>query len=90
MKTAPEALQWLHGLDTYTNAEFGRARTLSGVRDECVGCGSFVLRLGVDRVPLEKGPGVHSVNTLPISILPAQASHDREALATGLHRCIRI
>jgi hypothetical protein len=35
---SPDAAQWLHGLDSYTNAEFGRARTLSGSESMCVAC----------------------------------------------------
>ena len=30
---------WLHGLDSYTNAEFGHARTIAVVHDVCVACG---------------------------------------------------
>jgi hypothetical protein len=37
-----EAAQWLHRLDAYTNAEFGRARTLSAIQDLCVACGRRV------------------------------------------------
>ena len=36
--TNPEAAQWLHQLDSYTNAEFGRARTLSAHEAVCVAC----------------------------------------------------
>ena len=36
--TNPEAAQWLHQLDSYTNAEFGRARTLSAMEAVCVAC----------------------------------------------------
>ncbi len=35
---SPEAARWLHRLDSYTNAEFGRARTLSAIEDVCVAC----------------------------------------------------
>ena len=31
--------QWLYHLDSYTNAEFGAARSLEAIRDACVGCG---------------------------------------------------
>jgi len=34
-----DAVRWLHRLDSYTNAEFGRARTLCGLTNECVVCG---------------------------------------------------
>jgi hypothetical protein len=34
-----EAAQWLYRLDSYTNTEFGRARTLSAIQDACTGCG---------------------------------------------------
>jgi hypothetical protein len=33
---------WLHRLDSYTNAEFGRARTLATVAEICMACGSDV------------------------------------------------
>jgi hypothetical protein len=36
--SSPEAAQWLHRLDSYTNAVFGRARTLSAIEDVCVAC----------------------------------------------------
>ncbi len=36
--SSPEAAQWLYRLDSYTNAEFGRARTLSAIEDVCVAC----------------------------------------------------
>ena len=35
----PEIIRWLHRLDSYTNAEFGRTRMLCGLADECVACG---------------------------------------------------
>jgi hypothetical protein len=35
----PEAASWLRRLDSYTNAEFGRSRTLSAIQDICVACG---------------------------------------------------
>jgi hypothetical protein len=34
----PDAARWLHRLDSYTNAEFGRARTLSAMDAVCVAC----------------------------------------------------
>jgi hypothetical protein len=34
-----ELLDWLHLLDSYTNDAYGRARTLSAIRQECVACG---------------------------------------------------
>ena len=34
-----DAAEWLYRLDSYTNAEFGRARTLSAIEDVCVACG---------------------------------------------------
>ena len=34
-----ELLRWLHRLDSYTNAEYGRSRTLCNVSDLCVACG---------------------------------------------------
>jgi hypothetical protein len=35
----PSALiDWLHSLDSYTNAEFGRSLTIAGGRSECVAC----------------------------------------------------
>jgi hypothetical protein len=43
-----EAAQWLHRLDTYTNAEFGRARTLFAIQDLCVACGRDVTTPDVD------------------------------------------
>jgi len=43
-----EAAQWLHRLDTYTNAEFGRARTLAAIQDVCVTCGGRVTTPNVD------------------------------------------
>ena len=39
MRAATDLLAWLHRLDTYTNEEYGRARTLSAIRLECVACG---------------------------------------------------
>ena len=39
--SSPEATQWLHRLDSYTNAEFGRARTLSAMDVECVACSRY-------------------------------------------------
>ena len=39
MKASAELVSWLHRLDAYTNTEYGRARTLSAIADECVGCG---------------------------------------------------
>ena len=33
-----DTVQWLQRLDSYTNAEFGRARTLSAIQDLCVAC----------------------------------------------------
>ena len=44
--TQPSLLAWLHGLDSYTNAEFGRAVTLSGSHVECVACGVRATPLG--------------------------------------------
>ena len=38
-RSREDVVRWLHQLDTYTNAEFGRARTLSSVAEECVACG---------------------------------------------------
>jgi len=39
MSHTPGALlDWLHQLDSYTNATYGRARSLSAVRLECVSC----------------------------------------------------
>ena len=35
----PEAASWLRRLDSYTNAEFGRSRTLCAIQDVCVACG---------------------------------------------------
>lgn len=35
--------QWLYHLDSYTNAEFGAARSLEAIRDACVGCGGPAL-----------------------------------------------
>ena len=43
-----EAAQWLHRLDTYTNAEFGRARALAAIQDVCVTCGGRVTSPNVD------------------------------------------
>lgn len=40
----PSAAAWLHRLDSYTNGIFGRARTLSAIRDECVACGERTTR----------------------------------------------
>ena len=34
-----EATKWLYRLDSYTNAVFGRPRTLSVINDSCVACG---------------------------------------------------
>jgi hypothetical protein len=44
MMTHPptELLIWLHRLDSYSNEEYGRARTLSAIRLECVACGRSV------------------------------------------------
>ena len=43
----PSALtDWLHGLDSYTNAEFGRAVTVAGIRAECVACAVRVPAFG--------------------------------------------
>ena len=39
IRTRAELRNWLHHLDTYTNAEFGRARSLLTIRGECVACG---------------------------------------------------
>ena len=39
LRTRAELLTWLHQLDSYTNAEFGRARSLAAMRGECVACG---------------------------------------------------
>jgi len=33
---------WLHSLDSYTNAEFGRSRTIAGDRSECVACAASI------------------------------------------------
>lgn len=35
----PNLTDWLHRLDSYTNAEFGQARTLAAIRDACIACG---------------------------------------------------
>jgi hypothetical protein len=39
---------WLHSLDSYTNAEFGRSLTHAGTREECVACGAAVPSAGAD------------------------------------------
>jgi hypothetical protein len=36
--SSDEATQWLYRLDSYTNAVFGRSRTLSAMHDLCVAC----------------------------------------------------
>ena len=36
--TRDDLVRWLHRLDSYTNSEFGRARTLWALRDACVAC----------------------------------------------------
>jgi hypothetical protein len=36
--TPTTLIEWLHSLDSYTNAEFGTARSLATQRDECVAC----------------------------------------------------
>ena len=33
-----ELTDWLHSLDAYTNAEFGKARSLTAERQACVAC----------------------------------------------------
>lgn len=40
-------LDWLHQLDSYTNAEFGLSRTLSITRGVCVACGGDVAAFSV-------------------------------------------
>ena len=44
---SPEAARWLHRLDSYTNAEFGRARTLSAIEDVCVACSRQAVKTDV-------------------------------------------
>jgi hypothetical protein len=39
VKRSADLTDWLRHLDSYTNAEFGQARTLAAVRDQCVACG---------------------------------------------------
>jgi hypothetical protein len=39
MNTQEDLLEWLRRLDSYTNAEFGRARTSCAGDDVCVACG---------------------------------------------------
>jgi hypothetical protein len=36
--SSDEATKWLYRLDSYTNAVFGRPRTLSVINDSCVAC----------------------------------------------------
>ena len=36
--SSEEATQWLYRLDSYTNAVFGRSRTLTTGHDACVAC----------------------------------------------------
>ena len=36
---SPHLADWLYHLDSYTNAEFGRSRTLAAIHDSCVACG---------------------------------------------------
>jgi hypothetical protein len=36
--SSKEAMQWLYRLDSYTNAVFGRSRTLSTGQESCVAC----------------------------------------------------
>ena len=36
--SSKEATQWLYRLDSYTNAVFGRSRTVSTGQDSCVAC----------------------------------------------------
>jgi hypothetical protein len=43
MKTHEELLDWLHRLDSYTNAAFGRARTWCASDDVCVACGTSAI-----------------------------------------------
>jgi len=40
-----ELINWLHSLDSYTNAEFGDARTLAAERQACVACSASVAAL---------------------------------------------
>lgn len=39
VRACAELVAWLNRLDSYTNATYGRARTLAAVRLECVVCG---------------------------------------------------
>ena len=36
--SSKEAMEWLYRLDSYTNAVFGRSRTLSTNHESCVAC----------------------------------------------------
>jgi len=36
--SSEEATQWLYQLDSYTNAIFGRSRSLAAQHDQCVAC----------------------------------------------------
>jgi hypothetical protein len=40
MMRSGDLTDWLRRLDSYTNAEFGHARTLSAISDQCVACGA--------------------------------------------------
>ena len=44
VRSREDVVRWLHRLDTYTNAEFGRARSQCTVADECVACGRTPIR----------------------------------------------
>jgi hypothetical protein len=45
MKTHEELVDWLHRLDSYTNAEFGRQRTSCAGDGVCVACGKSTSNL---------------------------------------------
>ncbi len=41
--TRAALIQWLHQLDSYTNAEFGHSRTLLAHEETCVACGGITI-----------------------------------------------
>ena len=41
---------WLHRLDSYTNAEYGRPRSLSADDGLCIACGGVAIGSGPDGV----------------------------------------
>jgi hypothetical protein len=40
--SSKDAMQWLYRLDSYTNAIFGRSRTLSASHESCVACAGSI------------------------------------------------